>query len=137
MMQDRTGYIRVINGNDFAVQGRFSGKDYAFKPDIPLDIPLEVAAHIFDFGKKDKSIALARLGWARTSDELAAGMKKLDKIVFDDPPELVEVPREKKKRGKPDQTGAAAPIGNSGTEGVGFNSTPDGPKIGQEEGQTF
>lgn len=139
MAEERIGYIRVINGNEFPVLGRYNGKDYKFLPDVPLDVPELVAMHIFDLGRDDKSTALARLGWARTSDELEAGMKKLNKISFEEPPEMVEVVRPKKGKGKAspppadEETRSAGPPATpGGTEGGGFASPPNGPKIGQD-----
>jgi hypothetical protein len=139
MMEDRTNYIRVTNGNSKPVHGRYAGRDYVFKPGVPLDVPEAVARHVFDFGKDDKAQALNRLGWAKSSDDLDAGMAMLAKISFDDPPELIEAPKAQVegKRGRkalPHSTGAAGPPVNAGgTEGGGFNSPPDGPKIGEAE----
>jgi hypothetical protein len=133
MMEDRVGYIRVVNHNK-SVVGRYAGKDYHFETNKPIDVPEIVAAHVFAFGKDDKSQALNRLGWARTSDELEAGMAMLKKVTFDDPPEMIEAPS-KRKPGRPaKETGVAGPpVTAGGTEGGGFNAPPDGPKIGGPE----
>jgi hypothetical protein len=122
MMEDRTNYVRIVNHNK-DVAGRFNGKDYLFKTGKPLDVPEIVARHVFGFGLEDKTAALSRLGWARTSDELEAGLEKLAKVSFEDPPEMIEAPK---------RTGTAGPpVNASGTEGAGFNSAPKGPKIGE------
>ena len=133
MMEDRTGLIRVINHNEFTVDGRYAGKDYVFKPGVPLDVPEIVAWHVFDFGKQDKSQALNRLGWARTSEEYPKGMKFLDNITFEDPPEMIEAPTQSRKVKRVGQkTGTAGPpVTAGGTEGGDLKSPPDGPKIGE------
>jgi hypothetical protein len=138
--EDRSGYIRVISNVDTpkgVIIGRFDGKDYHFKKGVPLDVPEAVARHVFDFGKEDKSQALARLGWLRTSDEYDAAMEKMNLIKFDDPPELIEAPpKPRSRRLKGDETGTAGPPVNAGgTEGGDFKSPPNGPKIGQEAGE--
>jgi hypothetical protein len=122
MMDDRSNYVRIVNRNK-DVAGRFNGKDYLFKTGKPLDVPEIVARHVFGFGLEDKTAALSRLGWARTSDELEAGLEKLAKVSFEDPPEMIEAPK---------RTGTAGPpVTAGGTEGGEFNSPPQGPKIGQ------
>ena len=122
MMDDRSNYVRIVNHNK-DVTGRFNGKDYLFKTGKPTDVPELVARHVFGFGMEDKTSALSRLGWARTSDEMEAGLEKLAKVTFDDPPEMIEAPK---------RTGTAGPPVNAGgTEGAEFNSAPKGPKIGE------
>jgi hypothetical protein len=139
-MIDHQDLVRVVNHTDKVVHGRFSGTDYAFHPGKPLDVPIVAAAHIFDFGKKEKTQALARLGWARTSEEMEDGLAKLEKIKFEDPPELIEATEGKKpRRGVPaaNRTGAAGPpVAAGGTEGGDFKSPPNGPKIGEAQGET-
>jgi hypothetical protein len=129
-MDDRVGYIRVINKNDDTVVGRYAGKDYHFKRNVPLDVPEIVANHVFGFGMDDKSQALNRLGWARSSDELTAGMEMLSRVEFADPPEMIEAPP-KPKKAKAAETGAAGPpVTAGGTEGGVIKAPPNGPKIG-------
>lgn len=87
---ERPDYIRVVNNNKFKIVGRFNGEDYEFLPGKPLDIPLVVAGHIFDFGKDDKSRALNRLGWMQSSDQKEDAMAKLNKVRFTEAPPLIE-----------------------------------------------
>jgi hypothetical protein len=104
------GYVRVTMPPKIIVTGRYDGVDYVFKPDTPLDVPEIVAQHVFGFGLKDKSQALARLGWARTSDEIVMALEKLGTVQFDEPPEMVEVPRKARTK----KTGDARPLVNAG-----------------------
>jgi len=139
-MDDDVVFVRVINGNEKAVTGRFNGRDFHFEPDKPADVPEIVARHVFGFGIEDKLPALSRLGWARSSDELDSGMQKLGKVVFEEPPELVEAPTPKgaRRRKGSDETGAAGPPVNAGgTEGGSFKAPPNGPRIGQRSEDDF
>lgn len=94
-------YVRVVNNDEQSVErnrklirGRFDGEDYVFPFGKPVDIPIVAAAHIFGFGKKDKSQALLRLGWAKTSAEIDDGTERLKKISFGELPAMMEVPKE-------------------------------------------
>jgi len=124
MIEDRENYVRVTNHNKSFV-ARYGGKDYKFDQGKPIDIPIVAARHIFDVGKEDKTQALNRLGWARSSDEIEAGLEKLNKVEFGDLPDFVEVPR---------RTGTAGPpVSAGGTKGGGFNLPPKGPvKVGDD-----
>jgi hypothetical protein len=75
------------------IQGRYNGKDYLFPYGQPVNVHLEVARHCFGLGQDDKSAALSRLGWARTSDELPDAIERLSNIRFEDLPELMEASR--------------------------------------------
>jgi hypothetical protein len=136
MMEDREGYIRVINNTDLKkpIVGRYAGRDYVFNKGVPVDVPEIVARHVFDFGKDDKSQALARLGWAQSSEEIEAGMERLGQISFEDPPEMIEAPKPArgKKNGAKETGTAGPPVNASGTEGGDLKLPPSGPKIGQE-----
>lgn len=89
-MIQRPNFVRVTNGNKEKVTGRFDGEDFEFLPRIPVDIPIVVAAHIFDFGREDKTRALNRLGWLQSSDGLEKAMAKLKAISFTEAPPLIE-----------------------------------------------
>jgi len=135
MMEDRMTLIRVINRNPKPIHGRYAGRDYVFKPEVPLDVPEIVARHIFDFGKDDKTQALNRLGWVKTSDEMQVGMEMMNNITFTDPPEMIEKPADLPRAGRPKKGTAVAtpPVAGSGTEGGALKAPPDGPRIGELE----
>jgi hypothetical protein len=136
MMEDRTDYIRVTSHLDKTFKGRYAGKDYTFKPEVPVDMPELAVRHIFDFGNEDKTRAVCRLGWAQNSDGMEEALAKLAKVSFDDPPEMIEAPVQPKKRKRAsEETGTAGPpVTAGGTEGGVLKSPPDGPKIGQDKG---
>ena len=142
-MEGRDNYVRVISHLDKPFVGRFNGRDWKFIPEQPVDLPEEAAAHIFDFGRADKTRALLRLGWAKSGDELNPENENLMKISFEEPPEMIEAPKKPKAHKK---TGTAGPPVNAGgTEGgvedEGIEQTPKtltkapptGPRIGEQE----
>lgn len=104
------GHVRVTIP-DGRVIGRYDGADYVFKAGEPLDVPEIVAQHVFGFGLTDKSAALARLGWATKTEEIEQAMERLFQVQFDDPPEMIEVPR---KQRAPKKAGDARPLVNAG-----------------------
>lgn len=84
--------VRVISHRPEVIRGRYDGKDYVFKPELPTDIPLAAARHIFGLGLEDKSQAFNQLGWlVPGKDTLESAEAKLSeltfmpgKVVFDD-----------------------------------------------------
>jgi hypothetical protein len=121
-------WIRIINLDEDSVVGRgakakkviigrYNGKDYAFPFGEPVNVHLDVARHLFGLGSDDKSAALARLGWAKSSDELPEAIERLSNIHFEDLPELMEAARFK------EITHASGLVKSDGTEGV-ERSTP-------------
>lgn len=125
-------YIRVTNGTDKVIKGRYDGQDYLFQPGKPLDVPEIVATHVFAFDRDDKMSALARLGWLSTSDQIEAAEQKLQLIsmetvemrghVIDE-----ELPADTASM-VPDQIGAVSPNTNAGGFAGGVLKTPpNGP----------
>lgn len=90
-MIERNDHVRVTSGKE-TIRARWNGVDYEFRPGEPQDIHHVIAAHIFGFGSDDKSAALARLGWAQSSDQFPAAMQRLQHVRFTPSPGLVEAP---------------------------------------------
>lgn len=118
-------YVRVTNKDEASVErgkklirGRFNGKDYVFPYGKPVDVPIVAAMHIFGFGMDDKSQALARLGWARTSDEVENAMARMKEITFADLPAMMEVPRDM-------ASGSVRPLGKTGEAAGDEQSSPN------------
>jgi hypothetical protein len=75
-----------------------------------VEIPEQVATHIFGYKDEDKIKYLARLGWAKTSNELEMGLERLSKWELSTQPpkknqlsplvERVPLPSQKKAGGK-------------------------------------
>ena len=80
---DTSDYVRVVNNTGMDIKGMYDGKAYLFKVGIPTDIHLTAAAHIFDFGREDKTKCFHRLGWldGRTYEE---ALNVLNAISFEE-----------------------------------------------------
>jgi hypothetical protein len=70
--------IYVTNRSDKKLKDGLGGVFYTFPKDTTVEIPEEVARHIFGYGIEDKEVYLARLGWCRTSNDLEDALKILD-----------------------------------------------------------
>jgi hypothetical protein len=71
--------IFVTNNSDQDLKDGFGGVFYDFKKGSTVEIPEDVARHIFGYGDDDKQPYLARLGWAKTSNDLQEGLDRLAK----------------------------------------------------------
>lgn len=121
-MIERSDHVQVTSTKE-SVTGRWNGEDFQFLPGIPLTIPQVVARHIFGFGSDDKAVALARLGWAQSSDQLPAAMTRLQSIRFTAAPALIEAPVEELSGAPvgdrmPNRTPSGAPIAGGGEAGA-------------------
>lgn len=122
-MIERNDHVRVTSMTE-TITGRFDGEDYQFLPNTPVDIHLDVAAHIFGFGKPDKSQALARLGWATSSDAIPKAMERLSKIRFTKSPPLIDAPETPLEQAVsaservPNQTSGSRPLAQGGDTGA-------------------
>lgn len=70
--------IFVTNRNPEAYRDRFDGVDYAFPPGEKVPIEEEAAAHIFGWGRADKTENLVRMGRANSD----AGPQWLSRFQF-------------------------------------------------------
>jgi len=87
-MIDLSDHVRITNGTNRLIRGRFDGVDYEFPPKKAVDVHVNVARHVFGFDMEDKSFAMARLGWMTSSDQLEAAYAELAKIKFDAVPNI-------------------------------------------------
>jgi hypothetical protein len=82
-----------------------------FKKGSTVEIPEEVATHIFGYRDDNKAPYLARLGWAKTTNDLEEGLSRLAKWDLSTTPpvknqslsplvEQVPLPSSKKAGGK-------------------------------------
>jgi hypothetical protein len=72
--------VYVTNNSDVEFSDGYNGVVYDFKKGATLQVPETVARHVFGWGDEDKEPYLVRLGWIRSTVELAEGMSKLDKF---------------------------------------------------------
>ena len=103
--------IFVTNNSDQDLKDGFGGVFYEFKQGSTVEIPEEIAKHVFGYGDDNKQPYLARLGWAKTSNDLQEGLDRLAKWdLSTEPPkknqslsplvERVPLPSQKKAGGK-------------------------------------
>jgi len=78
--------IFVTNNSDRKLKDGFAGVQYSFMPGETVEIPVEVAKHVFGYGDGNKEPYLARLGWIKTQNDLDDGMALLAKWDFSDQP---------------------------------------------------
>ena len=69
--------IFVTNHTDKTHKDGYGGVFYVFEPNKTVEIPVEVARHIFGYGEDNKEPYLARLGWIVTSNDLDKGLEIL------------------------------------------------------------
>lgn len=69
--------IFVTNRTEKPLKDGFSGVMYSFEPGKTIEIPEDAARHIFGYKDDVKEPYLARLGWAKTSNDLEEGLKIL------------------------------------------------------------
>ena len=112
MFAPTIGRIRIVNHNRATIEDRCDNIPYAFPYNVPVDLPLDAAHHLFGFHmeadeEEMKKHCCKRFGW--NTPEIVA-MKK-DQEYFDNLEirpvsyRLVEVdsaPYERKRRGKKD-----------------------------------
>jgi hypothetical protein len=128
--------VRVTNGLNFLIKGRFDGKDYVWKPGVHLDIPIAAAEHIFGFGKKEseKMRSLNNLGFLSKFGTYEDAMEQMKSVKFAEPPALVELAPEDpraKRAPKARKAAAALPLQGGGeAEGESSRSPSTDPQEG-------
>jgi hypothetical protein len=72
--------VYVTNRSDKPLIDEYAFKPYKFPVNETVEIPVEVARHIFGYGSEDKEPFLARLGFAKTKNDIPAGLEILKKF---------------------------------------------------------
>ena len=78
--------IFVTNNSDKVWKDGYAGKFYTFGKGETVEVPIEVAKHVFGYGDDNKEPYLARLGWITTSNDLDKGLELLSKWEFSTEP---------------------------------------------------
>jgi hypothetical protein len=95
-------FVRITQETGEEIVGRYDGVDYTFPHGVAVDVHKAVAVHIFGFGLpekstdsrvQDKTTALTRLNWIRSSQDLDAALAKLRLVRFDEIPPFPTVLR--------------------------------------------
>ena len=80
--------VWVVNGSDDSLEDGWAGVRYAFKPGVPVEVPLEAARTIFGYQAENKVANLARLGWCKLATEVPQALERLEKFrILDERPE--------------------------------------------------
>ena len=66
--------IFVTNNSDKKLKDGYAGVFYNFPKGETVEIPINVARHIFGYGDENKEPYLARLGWIITANDLETGL---------------------------------------------------------------
>lgn len=80
--------VFVTNNSGQPLKDGYAGVVYEFPIGQTVEIPEEVANHIFGYGVENKEPYLARLGWIHTKNEVESGMARLNRWkISSEPPE--------------------------------------------------
>lgn len=74
--------IFVRNNGEEPFSDRFDGEDFTIEPGHAIEMTIECAKLVFGFGEDDKARAIRRLGYAPTSAEMPAALKRLYAFSF-------------------------------------------------------
>jgi hypothetical protein len=72
-----TQVVFVTNRSNTVLRDGYGGVFYDFVKDKTVQVPLNVAQHVFGYGKPDKEPFLARLGWIKSHADLQTGLELL------------------------------------------------------------
>jgi len=103
--------IYVTNHTQEPLKDGFGGVFYDFLPGKTVEVPEDVAKHIFGYNDPNKAPYLARLGWVKSTSEMQVGLDRLAQWdLSTEPPkknqslsplvERVPLPSQKKGGGK-------------------------------------
>jgi|SRR4029077_4559984 len=116
-------FVRVTNGLNEKIAGRYDGVDYLWKPGDAHDIPVAAAEHIFGFGVEDKAQAMNRLGWMPSSDKRDSAYEKLAMLGFDVVEQVFQLPSKRRKK----LSNARSSVNAEGADGGAVAETPPLP----------
>ena len=70
--------VYVTNKWDKPLVDEYAYKPYEFPVNESVEVPVEVARHIFGYGSENKESVLARLGFAKTKNDIPSGLEILE-----------------------------------------------------------
>lgn len=80
--------VYVTNKSDKVLVDEYAYKTIKFPVNEPVEVPVEVARHIFGYMQMDKTPAMVRLGLVITTNDLEAGLQRLAKFeITEDKPQ--------------------------------------------------
>lgn len=69
--------VFVTNNTDHEVCDGYNGKFYDFPKGECVEVPIEIAVHVFGYDIEDKKPYLTRLGWVKSGLDYKEGLKTL------------------------------------------------------------
>jgi hypothetical protein len=72
--------VYVTNNWDKPIVDEYAYKAYTFPVNESVEVPVEIARHIFGYGSENKEPFLARLGFAKTKNDIPSGLEILAKF---------------------------------------------------------
>lgn len=69
--------VWVLNTSEHPLKDHFNGQVYEFCVNEPVEIPLQVAKHVFGYLDNDKEPYLIRLGWTKMNTDVPDALKRL------------------------------------------------------------
>lgn len=79
--------VWVLNTTDQSLTDGYDGKFYEFAPNKWVEVPQEIAVHVFGYQQENKEQYLIRLGWTRFSNDMPQAFERLDKIKISTQPQ--------------------------------------------------
>lgn len=76
--------VFVTNTSDTSLADRCGGVAYVFPAGETVEVPFNVAEHIFGHGFEDKEQFLVRLGWIKFNTDVPAALERLAKFLITD-----------------------------------------------------
>lgn len=72
----------VTNQGSQPLRAKYVSQWFDFLPSESVEVPLEVAQHIFGYGQDDKEPYLIRLGWMKMNTDYERAIERLNHFVF-------------------------------------------------------
>ena len=74
--------VFVTNQGSQSLRAKYVTQWFDFPPSQSVEVPLEVAKHIFGYGEDDKEPYLIRLGWMKMNTDYERAKERLSQFVF-------------------------------------------------------
>jgi hypothetical protein len=74
--------VQVMNRNEFALHGRYNGRNYTFAPGLAVEVPEEAVKHIFGFEQENRTGAYNRLGLLKPPATMEMAQAIIDRVHF-------------------------------------------------------
>ena len=85
--------VWVQNTTDQSLTDGYNGNFFEFVPNKWVEVPEEIAIHVFGYQQENKEPYLIRLGWTRFSNDMPRALERLEKIkISAQPPKTTTSP---------------------------------------------